>query len=160
MENNEFEAFDLKCRTGVCCQIWNVNNEWHLRNRMKEKSTNELLKISFECKDVARGSPRNPHQASDRPELTAASLIRALTKLMRFTPKKVLPPSGAAPHLWRQAKHTAQPGSCRTQFPLCVNFRQAQHTDYHHLAYYIHIKTRRPKHRNKFLIPKNVCGYA
>lgn len=83
-------------------------------------------------------------QASDRPELTAASPIRVLTVLtMRFTPKKVLPHSGATPRLWERGK--AQRGSCssgshRIQFPFCGNFRLAHHTDNHYSAFYIHIK--------------------
>lgn len=67
----------------------------------KKKKVNELLKVfSFEYNNIAHGSLWSMLQASDRPELAAASSIRVLTMLMKFKLNKVLLPSGNTPHHW------------------------------------------------------------
>lgn len=96
-----FKTQDKSVLSGVEQVMNNPRLKFEEWDKIKER--NELLKISsFEHKDVPRGSPSDP--SGIRSELTAASPTRILTMLMRFSPKKVLPPSGAVPHLWETGK--------------------------------------------------------
>lgn len=107
-------TFALKSRTGLCCQTWNkswIIPGWHLRTGIKQKKQMSCWK-SFEYNDVTCGSPSDPC-----PELTAASPIRILTMLVRFTPKKVLPLSGATPHLWDAGKAQSPTRTLQLRLP-------------------------------------------
>lgn len=72
--------------------------EDHHKKKKKWMSVESLLLwIQQRCSWVTQWSML---QASDRPELTAASSIRVLTMLMKFKLNKVLLPSGNTLHHW------------------------------------------------------------
>lgn len=97
-----------KGRTELCCQIWNkpwITPGWHLRNRMKQKKQRSCWKSPpLNTRMSPVGHPVI-HVPGIRQTWAHSSLsFRGLTVLKEFTAKKVLPPSGATPHLWETGK--------------------------------------------------------